>query len=56
MLGVTHWQVILALVVGGLIAAPIAARLAGRLPKKTAFILLGLLVIIWSLKILVKMF
>jgi hypothetical protein len=56
MLGVTHWQVILALVVGGLIAAPIAARLAGRLPKKTAFILLGLLVIIWSLKILVKIF
>jgi hypothetical protein len=56
MLGVTHWQVILALVVGGLIAAPLAARLAGRLPKKTAFILLGLLVIIWSLKILVKIF
>lgn len=56
MLGVTHWQVILALVIGGLIAAPIAAKLAGRLPKKTAFILLGLLVIIWSLKILVKVF
>lgn len=56
MLGVTHWQVILALVIGGLIASPIAARLAGRLPRKTSFILLGILVIIWSMKILVNIF
>lgn len=56
LLGVTHWQTILALVVGGLIAAPIAAKLAGRLPRKTSFILLGVLVIIWSVKILVNIF
>jgi hypothetical protein len=54
LLGVSHWQVILALVIGGLIAAPLAARLAGKLPRKTSFILLGLLVIFWSIKILVK--
>lgn len=54
LLGVSHWQVILALVIGGLIAAPLAARLAGKLPRKTSFILLGLLVIFWSMKILVK--
>lgn len=54
LLGVSHWQVILALVTGGLIAAPLAARLAGRLPRKTSFILLGILVIFWSLRILVK--
>jgi uncharacterized membrane protein YfcA len=52
LLGVSHWQTILALVVGGLIAAPLAARLTGRLPRKTSFILLGVLVIFWSLKIL----
>lgn len=52
MLGVTHWQVIVALIIGGLIAAPIAARLAGKLPRKTSFILVGLLVIIWSVKII----
>jgi uncharacterized protein len=40
--------------VGGFVAAPIAARLAGKLPRKTAFILLGLLVIFWSFKILLK--
>ncbi len=54
LLGVSHWQTILALVVGGLIAAPIAAKLAGKLPRKTSFILLGILVIFWSLKILIK--
>lgn len=52
LLGVSHWQTIVALILGGFIAAPIAARLAGKLPRKTSFILLGILVIIWSLKIL----
>ena len=56
LLGVSHWQVILALVIGGLLAAPLAARLTGRLPRKTSFILLGLLVIFWSLRILLKIF
>jgi uncharacterized protein len=56
LIGVTHWQVILALLIGGMIAAPLAAKLAGRLPRKTSFILLGILVIIWSLRILLKLF
>jgi uncharacterized membrane protein YfcA len=46
------WQVMLALVIGGIIAAPIAARLAGKLPRKTSFILLGTVVVAWSIKIL----
>ncbi len=54
LIGVQHWQVILALIIGGLIAAPIAARLSGKLPKKASFILLGSIVVIWSLKILFK--
>jgi siroheme synthase-like protein len=36
------------LIIGGLIAAPIAARLVGKLPLKTMFILVGALVIITS--------
>jgi uncharacterized protein len=56
MIGVTHWQVILGLIIGGLIAAPIAARLAGKMPRKTAYLLLGVLVIIWSFRIIVKSF
>jgi uncharacterized membrane protein YfcA len=55
MIGVSHWQTIVALIIGGLIASPIAARLAGRLPRKLSFILLGVLVIFWSLRILVKL-
>lgn len=54
LLGITHWQVIVALILGGLVAAPLAARLTGRLPRKASFILLGLLVMIWSARILVK--
>ena len=56
MLGVSHWQVIVALVIGGFAAAPLAAKLTGKLPRKTSFILLGILVIIWSLRILLKIF
>ena len=54
MIGVSHWQTILALVIGGLVAAPLAAKLAGKLPKKTSYLLLGILVIIWSIRILIK--
>ena len=56
LLGVSHWQAILGLVIGGLVAAPLAAKLAGRLPRKTSFILLGALVILWSMKILAQIF
>jgi uncharacterized membrane protein YfcA len=56
LLGVSHWQVIIALILGGLLAAPLAAKLAGKLPRKTSFILLGILVMIWSLRILIKLF
>jgi siroheme synthase-like protein len=54
LLGVSHWQVIVALIIGGFVAAPFAAKLAGRLPRKASFILLGILVIIWSMRILIK--
>ena len=56
LLGVSHWQIIAALMIGGFIAAPIAAKLVGKMPRKTAYILLGILVIIWSLRILIKVF
>jgi siroheme synthase-like protein len=55
LIGVSHWQTILALIIGGVIAAPIAAKIAGRLPRKTAYILLGVLVIFWSVRILIKL-
>jgi len=54
LIGVSHWQTILALIIGGLVAAPIAAKLAGKLPRRTSFMLLGALVIFWSVRILIK--
>ena len=54
LIGISHWQVIVGLIIGGVTAAPIAARLAGKLPLKTMFISVGALVIIWSVRILLK--
>jgi hypothetical protein len=56
MLGLSHWQVIVGLILGGMLGAPLAARLSGKLPMKTMFIAVGAMVIIWSLRILIKAF
>lgn len=56
MLGLSHWQVIVGLILGGMLGAPLAARLSGKLPLKTMFIGVGAMVIIWSLRILIKAF
>lgn len=56
MLGLSHWQVIAGLVIGGMAGAPLAAKLSGKLPLKTMLIAVGAMVIIWSLRILIKIF
>ena len=56
LIGISHWQPIFGLVVGGILAAPFAAMLAGKMPKRTASLLLGLLVIFWSMRIIIKLF
>lgn len=43
-LGVGHWQIIVALAAGGLLAAPLGAWVCGRLPRKPFMIAVGLLV------------
>ncbi|RZK31602.1 MAG: hypothetical protein EOO63_03715 [Hymenobacter sp.] len=55
-LGLSHWQIVLGLIVGGVTAAPLAARLTGRIPTRFMFIGVGLMVIIWSLWALRKIF
>lgn len=52
-IGLSHWQIIIGLVIGGAIAAPPAAYLSGKLKTKTMMILVGMLVIIISIRILV---
>ncbi|WP_342333308.1 sulfite exporter TauE/SafE family protein [Pedobacter sp. FW305-3-2-15-E-R2A2] len=51
-LGVSHWQSILGLIIGGVAAAPIAARLVGKLPIKKMFIGVAVIVILSSIRII----
>lgn len=51
-IGFSHWQVVLGLILGGMVAAPIAANLSRRLPIKTMMIMVGTIVIIVSLRII----
>lgn len=52
MLGTSHIETIIGLILGGLLAAPIAARLVGKLPVKKMFIGVGLIVLISSIRII----
>jgi siroheme synthase-like protein len=49
-IGLTHWSIIAGLIIGGVIAAPFAAYLSSRIPAKSTMILVGIVVIISSLK------
>lgn len=49
-IGLGYWQVIFGLILGGVIAAPIAAKLANKIPVKSMMILVGLVVIIVSIR------
>ena len=53
-IGISHWQVIVGLIIGGVIAAPIAAKLVGKLPLKTMMISVGVMVMLWSIRLLLK--
>lgn len=51
-IGFSHWKVVLGLILGGMVAAPIAATLSRRLPIKTMMIMVGTVVIIVSMRII----
>jgi len=52
-MGMNHFQIILGLVLGGSIAAPIAARLSSKLPVKTIMLVVGIVIILVSLRAVV---
>lgn len=45
-----YWQIILGLLIGGAIAAPLAARMTKNLPLKALMIMVGILIIILSIR------
>ena len=51
-IGLSHWQIVAGLIIGGVIAAPIAANLSRKLPVKSMMILVGAVVIAVSFRIL----
>jgi len=54
-IGFLHWRVILGLMLGGVIAAPIAALVAKRIPVKPFMIMVGVLIILISLRNLIQL-
>ncbi len=55
-IGISHWQIIFGLVVGGMIAAPISIYFSNKIPLKKGLIIVGSLVIIISLKTIIQSF
>jgi uncharacterized protein len=55
-IGLSHWQIITGLIFGGVIAAPIAAFLSKRIPVKRLMIMVGVMVILVSIRIIVVSF
>lgn len=53
-IGVSHWYVIAGLILGGVVAAPMASKLTKKIHRKPMMILVALLVILSSVKILMK--
>jgi uncharacterized protein len=55
-IGLSHWQIIAGLILGGIIAAPIAAYLSSKIPVKKLMIVVGVVVILVSIRIFLKSF
>ncbi len=54
--GIMGWQVIVGLIVGGIVAAPISAYLVNKIPRKPITLLVGVLLILLSLRTLYQIF
>ena len=49
-LGLIHWQVIVGLLIGGVLAAPMAAYVCKRLPSRALMIIVGILITVLSVR------
>ncbi|MFI5148285.1 MAG: TSUP family transporter [Bacteroidia bacterium] len=55
-IGLSHWQIIFGLVIGGMIAAPISIYFSNKIPIRAGLILVGSLVVIFSVRTLLLAF
>lgn len=56
MIGMAPWDIVLGLIAGGLIAAPLAAFLTAKIPPKAIFIVIGLVIILLQVRTILGMF
>lgn len=49
-IGLVHWQIIAGLIIGGVLAAPLAAYVCKRLPSRALMITVGVLIIVLSIR------
>jgi uncharacterized protein len=54
--GIQSWQLILGLILGGVVTAPIAALLVNKIKRKPMMILVGIMILLLSVKMLSKLF
>lgn len=54
-IGLTHWKIILGLLIGGIIAAPLGAFVTRKLPTKAIMIIVGCLIIFLQLRTLYQL-
>jgi hypothetical protein len=55
-LGEIQWTVVVALIAGGVLAAPLSAWVSGRLPVRSLLLLVGVMVIVVSLTTIAQAF
>lgn len=48
--GLAHWKIIIGLIIGGVLAAPLAAFLCKRVPSRVLMVLVGVLIIALSIR------
>lgn len=54
-MGITHWTIIVGLIIGGAIGAPLSAYASGRLPRRALMVLVGTLIVALSLRNLARL-
>jgi uncharacterized membrane protein YfcA len=55
-IGISYFQIIAGLILGGALAAPLAASLTRKLPVKKMMIIVGIVVIIVSIRLILTSF
>ena len=49
-IGILHWRIIVALILGGVAAAPLAAYVCKKLPARSLMVMVGVLIVVLSLR------